>query len=67
MESDDVSQLIAGDVALAHRLGVTGTPSVVLNGRLVPEICQSAVFWRAIASVRTEQPVLLSDQEVPAW
>jgi predicted DsbA family dithiol-disulfide isomerase len=67
MQGDEVRRIVADDIALAHRIGVTGTPAMVLDGRLVPEICKSDAFWYAIAEARTAQPVLTSDLEVPAW
>ena len=67
MQGDEVRRIVAGDVALAHRFGVAGTPAMVLDGRMVPEICNSDAFWHAIAETRTAQAVLTSDLEVPAW
>jgi protein-disulfide isomerase-like protein with CxxC motif len=50
MNSERVRQRVAGDVALAAELGVTGTPTVFLNGRRVPQLCAtSPIFWEAVA------------------
>ena len=37
------------DIALAGKLGVTGTPVMFLNGRRVTKLCESPVFWDTIA------------------
>ncbi|MHC4709706.1 MAG: DsbA family protein [Planctomycetota bacterium] len=50
MESDAVRRIVAGDIALANELGIAGTPAMFLDGRLVNELCESAVFWRAYAA-----------------
>ncbi|MHC4080038.1 MAG: DsbA family protein [Planctomycetota bacterium] len=50
MESVDVREIIADDIALADELGLIGTPALFLDGRFVNELCQSAVFWRAYAA-----------------
>lgn len=52
MESDLVRQAVATDVALARRLGVTATPTMFLDGREVPSLCRTPVFWKAIAAGR---------------
>jgi protein-disulfide isomerase len=41
---------VAADVELARRLGVTGTPALFLNGRRVPDVCDTPVFWQALAA-----------------
>ena len=49
MESELVRQTVAADISLAEALGVKGTPTVFLNGRLVPQVClRNPIFWEAI-------------------
>ena len=51
MNCEKVRQRVAADVALAAELGVAGTPTVVLNGRRVPQLCAtSPIFWEAVAT-----------------
>jgi hypothetical protein len=50
MEDDSVRAIVAADVALARKLGVTGTPTMFLDGRRVTELCQGIVFWKAVAA-----------------
>jgi hypothetical protein len=46
-----VREAVARDVALADELGVTGTPSLILNGRPVPDFCaNNPVFWQAVSN-----------------
>ena len=49
MEGPVVREIVQGDVALARRLGVTGTPAMFLDGRRITELCQTPVFWQAVA------------------
>jgi hypothetical protein len=49
MNSDQVHRLVGDDIALAHELGVTGTPAMFLDGRPVSELCNTFVFWRSYA------------------
>ena len=49
MEGDVVRQIIQSDIKLAQELGVTSTPTMLLNGRRVPKLCQVPVFWEAFA------------------
>ncbi len=60
MESEAVRRIIEADIALAAALGVTGTPTMFLDGRRVPELCRSAVFWRAYAQATIDQGELAS-------
>ena len=46
---DAVRNSVDSDIALAHELGVTGTPAMFLNGRRVTMLCQVPVFWNAVA------------------
>ena len=51
MESELVRQTVTADIVLAEALGVTGTPTVFLNGRRVPRVClRNPVFWEAISA-----------------
>ena len=50
MRSDRVRQVICDDIALAKALGIAGTPAYFLNGRRVPDICRTHVFWTAVGS-----------------
>ena len=51
MRSETIRQAVASDIGLAADLGVTGTPKVFLNGRLVPKIClHNPIFWEAVSS-----------------
>ncbi len=49
MAGKEVRERVASDIALARDLGVTGTPSVFLDGRRVPGPWQTRVFWHAVA------------------
>jgi hypothetical protein len=50
MGGHSVREAVVRDVALAHALGVHGTPTVFLNGRRIPDLClHNPVFWEAIA------------------
>jgi hypothetical protein len=49
MEQEPVRQIVAADVALAKKLGVTGTPTMFLEGRRVTELCRGSFFWKTIA------------------
>ena len=53
MQSEVVRQTVAADIGLASALGVTGTPSVFLDGRRVPQFClYNPRFWDAVSSER---------------
>lgn len=43
---------VDADIALAEQLGVHGTPTMFLNGRKVPQLCQSPKFWETFAAGR---------------
>ncbi len=49
MEGDVVRQIVQSDIKLAQELSVTGTPTMLLNGRRIPKLCQVPVFWKAFA------------------
>lgn len=53
MESPEVSDVVEADIALARQIGVTATPTMFLDGRLVTQLCESPVFWEASASLNT--------------
>ncbi len=48
-DSEPVRRVVAEDIDLAARLGVTGTPAMFLDGRRVPELCRTPIFWNAVA------------------
>lgn len=56
MNGPVVRQVIEGDIALARMLGVTGTPTLFLDGRRITELCQTPVFWEAVARLAPESP-----------
>ncbi|MEE9266807.1 MAG: DsbA family protein, partial [Gammaproteobacteria bacterium] len=45
MDSEAVRGIVQSDIRLAKELGVSGTPTMFLNGRRIPELCQVPVFW----------------------
>jgi predicted DsbA family dithiol-disulfide isomerase len=50
MDDAAVKEAVARDVALAEKLGVRSTPSLLLNGRAVPDFCTyNPIFWEAIS------------------
>ena len=49
MEGETVRQIVAADIALASELGVTGTPTMFLDGRRITDLCQGSVFWKTVA------------------
>ena len=53
MEGEEVRQIVESDIELAEELGVTGTPTMFLNGRRVTELCRGPVFWKAFAEAWT--------------
>jgi protein-disulfide isomerase len=55
MNGPEVRAIVAADVALARGLNVAGTPTMFLDGRLVPELCDTPVFWSAAAETRSER------------
>ncbi|MCP3903372.1 MAG: thioredoxin domain-containing protein [Planctomycetes bacterium] len=62
MNGAEVHAIVAADVALARRLEITGTPTMFLDGRLVPEICDTPVFWTTAAETRAERFATASDE-----
>jgi predicted DsbA family dithiol-disulfide isomerase len=42
---------VAEDVATAHALGVHNTPTMFLDGRSVPTICETPAFWEAVGKL----------------
>jgi predicted DsbA family dithiol-disulfide isomerase len=56
MEGETVRAIVAADLALARRLGVTATPTMFLDGRRVPVVCDSPLFWQAMADARRAAP-----------
>jgi predicted DsbA family dithiol-disulfide isomerase len=49
MDDAAVLAAVADDVALAQSIGVTETPTLYLDGRRVPAICDGPLFWRTMA------------------
>ena|GEM_PF-1304322 len=50
LEGDVVRRIVREDVALAHELGVNGTPTMFLDGRRISAFGRgNLVFWQAIA------------------
>jgi predicted DsbA family dithiol-disulfide isomerase len=49
MQSPAVHSIVDGDVVLARRLGVTGTPTMFLDGRQVAGLCLTPLFWKTVA------------------
>ena len=50
MAGDAVSRAVQSDIELGRQLGVKGTPAMFLDGRPVPELCQTPTFWEAVAN-----------------
>ena len=68
MRDPGVRQAVAADMDLAAELGVTGTPSVFLNGRPVsPLSLHNPVFWEAAsADLQAQAAVAAGDQAYSA-
>lgn len=49
MSGEAVRSTVASDIALARSLGVSGTPTMFLNGRRLNGLLSGPVFWRAVA------------------
>lgn len=49
MKGEAVQRIVQSDIRLAEKLSVTGTPTMLLNGRHIPKLCQVPVFWEAFA------------------
>ena len=50
MDGEQVRSIVRRDIALAKRLGVSGTPTVFLNGRQVTEFgLDNPLYWRTMA------------------
>jgi protein-disulfide isomerase len=56
MEQETVRQIVAADIALAKELGVTGAPTMFLDGRRVTELCRGTVFWKTVAKILGPSP-----------
>jgi protein-disulfide isomerase len=50
LQDPAVRKRVADDVAEAHALGVNSTPTIFLDGRRVPPICETSEFWKAVSS-----------------
>jgi len=55
MAGDAVRQIVRSDVALAHRLGVKGTPTLFLNGRRITSLIEGPALWRAVAAATSPE------------
>jgi predicted DsbA family dithiol-disulfide isomerase len=64
MDGDTVRRIVESDISLASELGVTGTPTMFLNGRRVTELCRGPVFWEAIAEDWSSSPNAARDAGV---
>ncbi len=49
MRGEAVRRIVESDIALADALGVTGTPTLFLDGRRVTRLCETPRFWEAVA------------------
>ncbi|MEX2216251.1 MAG: DsbA family protein [Phycisphaeraceae bacterium] len=49
MKAPAVLDVVRADVELADAIGVTGTPTMYFDGRLIPAVCRTARFWKAVA------------------
>ena len=58
MKSDLVRRIVQSDIRLAENLGVTRTPTMLLNGRHIPKLCHVPVFWKAFADKWTRSAQL---------
>jgi protein-disulfide isomerase len=56
LDDPAVKQRVSGDIASGHALHVTNTPTVFLDGRLVPQLCMTPEFWKAAANMPATQP-----------
>jgi protein-disulfide isomerase len=52
MAAPGVSQRLDGNIALARRLGIEGTPAMVIGGRLIPGAVDLAELKEAVAAAR---------------
>jgi len=52
MAATGVSQRLDGNIALARRLGIEGTPAMVIGGRLIPGAVDLAELKEAVAAAR---------------
>jgi hypothetical protein len=50
MDSAQVRDMVGADIDLGRRIGVSATPTMFLDGRRVSPLCQSPVFWEAVAA-----------------
>ena len=50
MDDPRIRQSVTEDIALAKELGVSATPTLFLNGRLIPNVCRTPVFWKTMAA-----------------
>jgi protein-disulfide isomerase/uncharacterized membrane protein len=56
LDSPITQQRISEDVASAQKLAVTTTPTLFLDGRCVPRICWTPLFWQTVATQSTTRP-----------
>lgn len=54
MESDAVAARIKANLALAHRLGISGTPAYVIGRQLLPGAMELAELQAAVAAARAK-------------
>jgi hypothetical protein len=66
MAGGRVRAAISEDIGLAAELGLTETPTAILNGRVVPELClHNPVFWEAV-SLELNGALVESENSCPA-
>ncbi|NNF44736.1 MAG: thioredoxin domain-containing protein [Phycisphaerales bacterium] len=57
MRSPVIRDLVAADIELGVALGIEGTPTTLLDGRVIPEICETDAFFSAYATPAPAGPV----------
>jgi len=55
MHSDAVRGIVAADIKLARRAGVSGTPTVFVNGRRLTAVLQTKRFWQSLANAHSHR------------
>lgn len=53
MASPEIDAQIAANIALAHKLGITGTPGLIIGDQLVPGAIRFEALKQAVAEART--------------
>jgi len=55
MSSPEIAQKLAANIELGHRLGITGTPGLIIGDRLTPGAMPYAAMVEAVATARASQ------------